>query len=218
MCGRDRRVCVFAGSGAVLARDIEAVLNELKTPYYEADENLIRGGRLVNCCTALIVSGGYTSTYVSALGRKGFERIREFIMGGGEYIGICAGAYIAARKVEVLGSPEGLGIINITNLRRKGVGLVNITIVKPDHPIAERCSGVVRIWYKNGPYSASEDGVEVMAKYYENYAAIVCSTYGKGIVVIFSPHPEGSLEGGADPEKLRTMKLLENAIALRRDL
>ena len=147
VCSEGRRICVYAGSGAVLAGDVKAVLERLDIPYYDVDEDFIKGGRLVECCTVLIVPGGYTATYVSALGKDGFEKVREFIAGGGGYIGICAGAYIAARRVEVPGHPEGLGIINITNVRRSGVGLVNITIVKPDHSLAMRCPRVITIWY-----------------------------------------------------------------------
>jgi len=32
-------------------------------------------------------------------------------------------------------------------------------------------------------------------------------------VVIFSPHPEGSLEAGVDAGEYRTLRLLENAVA-----
>ncbi|HDJ66535.1 MAG TPA: hypothetical protein ENF33_02315, partial [Nitrososphaeria archaeon] len=67
-----------------------------------------------------------------------------------------------------------------------------------------------------GPYIIPGKGVEVIARYDEEYAAIVCSTYGKGRVLIFSPHPEGNLKERADPIKLGTAKLLENAITLTR--
>ena len=42
--------------------------------------------------------------------------------------------------------------------------------------------------------------------------AIICANYDQGRVVIFSPHPEGSLEGAVAPEKAGTLELLENAI------
>jgi hypothetical protein len=42
---------------------------------------------------------------------------------------------------------------------------------------------------------------------------IVCSRYGQGKVIIFSPHPQGSLGRGVDPERLGTLKLLQNAVA-----
>ena len=209
---KEKRVCIYAGEGAVLAGDVEKALKKLGIPYYKVDENFIKSGKLLNYCTVLIVPGGYTAKYVSALGKDGFEKIREFIAKGGGYIGICAGAYIAAKTVEVQGRPEGLGIINITNIRVSGHGLVNITIVNPDHPIAKNLPAKIEIWYQNGPHMKPGEGVEVIAVYDDGTAAIVAAKYGNGTVVIFSPHPEGSTWGNIDPEKVGTLKLLENAI------
>jgi glutamine amidotransferase PdxT len=207
----DKLVCVYAGTGAVLAEDVEVALDKLALPYREMGERDIRGGRLGDC-SLLIVPGGYTAKYVDALGEEGFEQIREFVAGGGGYIGICAGAYIAARNVEVPGHPPGLGIIEIENERRAGRGIRTITVAQPEHPVVNGYEGKVDIWYQNGPMMKAGKGVETLAVYEEGGAAIVCATYGEGKVVIFSPHPEGSLEGGVDPEKAGTLKLLENAV------
>jgi glutamine amidotransferase-like uncharacterized protein len=208
----DRLVCVYAGAGAVLAKDVEIALDKLAIPYREVDEDDIRVGGLGNC-SLLIVPGGYTARCVEAFSQEGFEQIREFVAGGGGYIGICAGAYIAARKVEVPGRPPGMGVIEIENERKAGQGLRTITIVKPEHPVVKGYMGEVDIWYQNGPMMRAGEGVETLAVYEEGAAAIVWATYGQGKVVIFSPHPEGSTEGGVDPEKAGTLKLLENAIA-----
>jgi glutamine amidotransferase-like uncharacterized protein len=207
----DKLVCVYAGVGAVLAKDVEVALDKLALPYREVGEQDIRGGGL-EACSLLIVPGGYTAKYVNALGEQGFEQIREFVAGGGGYIGICAGAYIAARNVEVPGRPPGLGIIEIENERKAGQGIRTITIAEPEHPVVKGYTGGVDIWYQNGPMMKAGEGVETLAVYEEGSAAIVCATYGEGKVVIFSPHPEGSLEGGVDPEKAGMLKLLENAI------
>ena len=61
----------------------------------------------------------------------------------------------------------------------------------------------------------TDEGVETLAIYEEGATAIlrVYTPYGQGKVVVFSPHPEGSLEGGVDPEEAGTLKLLGNAIA-----
>jgi glutamine amidotransferase-like uncharacterized protein len=208
----DKPVCVYAGVGAVLAKDVEVALYKLAMPYRGVNEQDIRSGGLGDC-SLLIVAGGYTAKYVDALGEEGFEQIREFVAGGGGYIGICAGAYIAARNVEVPGRPPGLGIIEIENERKAGQGIRTITIVKPEYPVVKGYTGEVDIWYQNGPMMKAGEGVETLAVYEEGGAAIVFATYGEGKVVIFSPHPEGSLEGGVDPEKAGTLKLLENAIA-----
>jgi glutamine amidotransferase-like uncharacterized protein len=207
----DKLVCVYAGAGAVLAKDVEVALDKLAMPYRGVDERDIRSGGLGDC-SLLIVAGGYTARYVDALGEEGFEQIREFVAGGGGYIGICAGAYIAAQNVEVPGRPPGLGIIEIENERKAGQGIRTITIAKPEHPVVKGYTGGVDIWYQNGPMMKAGEGVETLAVYEEGGAAIVCATYGEGKVVIFSPHPEGSLEGGVDPEKAGTLRLLENAV------
>jgi len=207
----DKLVCVYAGDGAVLARDVEIALDKLETPYREVGEQAIRDSGLEDC-SLLIIPGGYTAQYVDALGEEGFEQIREFVAGGGGYIGICAGAYIAAQSVEVPGRPPGLGIIEIENERRAGRGIRTIAIAKPEHSVMQGYEEEVDIWYKNGPMIKVGEGVETLAVYGEGSAAIVCATYSQGRVVIFSPHPEGSLEGGVDPEEAGTLKLLENAI------
>jgi len=205
-------ICVYAGSGAVLARDVEVALDKLAMPYRGVDEQDIKGSGLEDC-SSLIIPGGYTAQCVDALGEEGFEQIREFVAGGGGYVGICAGAYIAARKVEVPGRPPGLGIIEIENDRKAGQGLRTITIIQPEHPVVKGYTEEVSIWYQNGPMIEAGKGVEVLAVYEKGSAAIVCSTYGEGRVVIFSPHPEGSLEAGIDPAELGTLKLLDNAIS-----
>lgn len=229
----DKKACVYAGSGAVLARDVEAALDSLAIPYRRVDEFDVKGGRL-KACSALIFPGGYTERCVAALGdderspsrgeggalpilgersSEGFERIREFVAGGGGYIGICAGAYIAPQTVEVPGRPPGLGIINVRNRREAGREIGTIEIAETDHPIVKGCEGKIEIWYQNGPMIEAGKGVETLAIYEKDSAAIVCSTYGEGRVVIFSPHPEGSLKAGIDPGELGTLKLLENAIS-----
>ena len=206
----DKLVCVYSGDGAVLARDVEVALDKLEMPYCEEGEQDIRDGGLEDC-SLLIIPGGYTAQYVDALG-EGFGQIREFVAGGGGYIGICAGAYLAARNVEVPSRPPGLGIIGIQNERKAGRGLRTIIIAEPAHPVVRSSERKVDIWYQNGPMMKTGEGVETLAIYEEGAAAIVCANYGQGRVVIFSPHPEGSLEGKVDPEKVGTLELLENAI------
>ena len=206
-----KRVCVYTGVGAVLARDVEAALNKLAIPYGEVDERDIREGRLRDC-SALIIPGGYTARYVDALGKEGFERIRASVADGAGYIGICAGAYIAAQRVEVPGHPPGLGIIDIRNERRAGRGIRTILTTKPGHPVVKGCEREIEIWYQNGPMIKTGEGIETLAMYDKGSAAIVCATYGVGRVLIFSPHPEGSLERGIDPQEFGTLKLLENAL------
>jgi len=208
-----RKVCVYAGTGAVYARDVEAALRRLSISCTGISEGDIKRGRLKECAT-LIIPGAQTRKVVNALGKEGCERIKEFVGAGGTYIGICAGAYLAAERVEVTGRPPGLGIVDIKNVRKSRKAIVTIHVTAPEHPLVKGCNEDLRIWYQNGPLMKPGKGVETIAVYPDGSAAVVCATYGKGRVILFSPHPEGSLKHRVDPAKLGTLRLLENAISL----
>jgi glutamine amidotransferase-like uncharacterized protein len=48
----------------------------------------------------ILVMGGGASRYVTAqLGPQGMQAIRDYVAGGGAYLGICAGAYYAAQDI-----------------------------------------------------------------------------------------------------------------------
>jgi glutamine amidotransferase-like uncharacterized protein len=211
--GFKSKIALFAGSGAVLAKDVGVALEELDIQYEKINENIIKEGRLQDF-EILIIPGGYTETIIEALGGESFEKIREFVRRGGKYIGICAGAYLAPKIVKLrFGRNEpGLDIINVENKREAGIGLKEIEILNENHPLAKGYRGKIKIWYQNGPFMKAGTKVEVIAKYNEDFAAIVASNYGKGKVILFSPHPEGSLENKIDPEEIGTLNLLKNAI------
>ena len=161
----------------------------------------------------MIIPGGDTKEIWRSLYKNGFDKIREFIRKGGKYIGICAGAYLAPKTVKLRfgETKEGLGIINVENKRRYGISLKEIEF-NESHPISKGYKGKIKIWYQNGPYILADKGVEIVAKYNLKFSAIVSSKYEKGKVILFSCHPEGSIEYEIDPEKLGTLNLLKNAI------
>jgi len=207
----EKKVCVYSGPGAVRAPDVEFALEKLNLNYTEVDRGAVNEGKLERC-SVLIIPGGYTGEIVSNLGSRGSEEIRRFVRGGGGYIGICSGAYLAAETVEVPGSPTGLGIIDIKNRRKAGKEVTSIETTLPDHPILAGCSQRMNIWYENGPAMQPGDGVQTLARYEDGAAAVAYCTYGKGTVIVFSPHPEGSLEARANPEELGSLRLFGNAI------
>ena len=48
----------------------------------------------------LCIGGGFDLGYVKTLGLEGMRIIREFVQTGGNYLGICAGAYFATDYVQ----------------------------------------------------------------------------------------------------------------------
>jgi len=206
-------VCLYTGPGAELAKDVEFALNELGISYGKLNEDDIKKGNLENYLV-LIIPGGYTKRAVSSLGKKGFETIRKFVAGGGGYIGICAGAYLAGQRVEIPGRPQGLGIIEIQNIRKKGMGMRKIYL--KEHPITKGLEREVAIRYQNGPEILIKGETEEIARYENGSLAIVTASFGGGKVVIFSPHPEGSITQGIKP-KPPTLRLLKNSIEFCRE-
>src|SRR3989338_11408695 len=56
--------------------------------------------------TCFVMPGGRDSPYVESLNFAGVTKIQDYVKEGGAYLGICAGAYFAANKIEfALGSP-----------------------------------------------------------------------------------------------------------------
>jgi len=49
--------------------------------------------------TLLCIGGGFDLGYLKSLQSEGCEQIREFVLTGGNYLGICAGAYFACESI-----------------------------------------------------------------------------------------------------------------------
>ena len=66
----------------------------------------IRGGKWMDSCCLLVMPGGRDLPYVKELAGQGNDYIRQFVFEGGSYLGLCAGAYYACRRVEfAVGDP-----------------------------------------------------------------------------------------------------------------
>ncbi|HUU39841.1 MAG TPA: BPL-N domain-containing protein, partial [Desulfatiglandales bacterium] len=138
----------------------------------------------------LVMSGGDTFTVAEGLGKKGAEKLENFIVNGGLYIGSCAGAYLPLNS-----SKEHLNLFNYVNVK-----ITNLTKALPEakrvpekfctpygcsfifHPVREEVklmtSGIapfkgveslVAPLY-GGPSMLVSDGVEVLA-YYEGFTS-----------------------------------------------
>lgn len=206
---KEKEIALYHGPGGELAEDVAYALEQLSMPFDWINDIEIRQGQL-DKYRILIIPGGITIRLAQKLGGSNLSHIRDFLRKGGGYIGICAGAYLATESVEVSGKPEGLDLIPIILKRRKGIGSREIFLV--EHPVTKGISSPLTIRYQNGPdIIMKEENVDVIATYENDIAAIVTSSYGEGIVVLFSSHPEGSITQGYPPV-METMMLLKNSI------
>jgi hypothetical protein len=172
----------------------------------------MRDGSALDGADAVLFTGGRGSVQGRLLGERGRARVRRFVRGGGGYVGICAGAYLAIQGPEEF---HKIGIVAARNLTgdqwRRGI---RPTPVEP----ADGSDRVV-LHYANGPLLARQP-VEGLAPfvtlarfdadvYWERYGthpgempgtpAVAAAGYGEGRVLLFSPNP--TLEPGR-PELL----------------
>lgn len=189
-------------------------LRKLHISFQKVNEKGIFQNKLNNC-SVFIAPGGWPEKYVFNLGKKGYDKIRKFVKEGGRYIGICAGAYLASKRFEIdEGNFNGLGLINSTakmEIRKVLPGRmreINIITKNSSHIYPNK----IKIWYMNGPVFKPNKRIKVIATFENNNTAIISSKYGKGSVILFSPHPEGNLENKIDPIKYGTINLLKNAL------
>lgn len=166
----------------------------------------IRGSALSQF-DVLICPGGSGSKQSKALDAEGRQAVLDFVRNGGGYIGICAGAYLASSHYE-----WSLGILNArvvdTAHWARGTGDVTLKMTDEGRQLLGANDELVTCYYGQGPLLAPGDHADlapyqVLATYNSEIAknnapsgvmigttAIAASTYGKGRVLCFSPHPE----------------------------
>jgi hypothetical protein len=156
----------------------------------------------------VVFSGGSGSVQAEAIGEAGRNNVREYVRGGGGYVGICAGAYLACSNFK-----WGLGILNASTVSSKwerGQAFVDLQVTDEGRKLLGNVAGTFKVRYHNGPIikparrtdlpaytpvtlfrsEIAEHGspVGVMV----NSPAQALGTFGKGRVFISSPHPENT--------------------------
>ncbi len=154
----------------------------------------------------VVFTGGSGHAEADAVTEKGREEVRQFVHGGGGYVGICAGAYLACS-----GFSWGIGVLNaktVSSKWRRGRGEVQIEATALGKETIGLATEKRAISYANGPIikpdtrddlpafetlahfrtELAENGSPVGAMV--NSPAIVRAAFGKGRVITSSPHPE----------------------------
>lgn len=155
------------------------VLRKCKITYKLISASDVRQGGL-NEFKVLIMSGGYTTNYLPGLNPKGCKSIRNFLnLRNGRYLGICAGAYVAA-------TPE-LGISNSIMIRKSGIYTCEIQIPNLNHPVYKgQKSSTQTVYYQNGPHIQTHPDEKSLALYEDGTAATIETKNA----LIYSWHPE----------------------------
>jgi predicted deacylase/glutamine amidotransferase-like uncharacterized protein len=216
------RVAVYdaGGVGGKGPRNLDRVFQGMKNvEVRRVGAEDIRDGVLGQFDLA-IFPGGSGSKQAAALELKGREAVQKFVKGGGGYVGICAGAFLAAANYK-----WSLAISNHRTFNKTidlpGVGLksmwfrgppasVKMELTEAGQKILGIQKGVFDVRYHNGPIMSpmGKEGLGAfrtlanfrseVSKYAPqkgtmvNTPAIIAGEFGRGRVLCISPHPESS--------------------------
>ncbi|KAL8561956.1 hypothetical protein ACOMHN_001282 [Nucella lapillus] len=182
----------------------------------------IKTGDWVDRCAAVVFGGGYDLGFLNSLGEEGVEEIRRYVLGGGSYLGVCAGAYFACdyiqfekgTKMEVSGyrplkfypgQCQGSVAPNFSYNSQRGAAVLPITITPHTIPRLDRDTTLHA--YVNGggcfsPYPSREEfpdiqSLETLARFESldgaPEAVVRCEVGMEGgVAVLSSPHVEFS--------------------------
>lgn len=205
-------VAIYTGEGASSKRTklLAALKRHPKVRVHKRNADDIQQGRLSGM-EIVVHPGGSGGGQGRALGETGRAKIRDFISNGGGYIGICAGAYLATCHYE-----WSLNILDAHVIDRehwaRGTGNVEVKMESQGKSLFGIDNEAVTVAYANGPLlgPAQNDMLPdyaPLAVYKTEVAlnnapkgvmpgttAIASATYGKGRVICFSCHPEGTTE------------------------
>jgi hypothetical protein len=114
------------------------------------------------------------------------KALRDYILAGGRYWGICGGGYIASAGWEDVG-----GRVNALKL----ISADSVSYIEDPDPriITVTWLGKKReIYYQYGPAFVTRGGnaVHIVATYADGSVAALVATLGKGKVALSGPHPE----------------------------
>ncbi len=164
----------------------------------------------------LIFPGGRDIPYHEALKGEANQRIRDYVLSGGCYLGICAGAYYGASFIEF----ESGGALEVCAQRElaffpgKAIGPVyerNVFTYNSEKGAriaqVKWAEGISSVYFNGGCYFDAPhtfEGVEVLAHYHDEQdspvAAVSCSV-GKGKALLCGVHPEKPHSG--EEEQMR---------------
>jgi glutamine amidotransferase-like uncharacterized protein len=202
------KVAIYKGKGTSDSqKTVLAALEklpEVKVTILSAED--IQAGKLKDF-DVIIHSGGSGGAQGKALGEDGRKQVKEFVEGGGGYVGICAGAYLASRSYD-----WSLHILDAEVIDRqhwaRGFGDVDLKFSPKGKEFFDASKEKVSIHYYQGPLLAPGNDPKIpdytpLATFDTEIAkngapkgimigttAIAQGEFGRGKVIVFSPHPE----------------------------
>ncbi|MEC5207644.1 glutamine amidotransferase-like uncharacterized protein [Vogesella perlucida] len=187
-------VVIFRGAGTCDGCP-EAVGKLLQHQHHRVsyvDEHTLSAQRLRGA-TLYVQPGGSDDIdeTLQALQPAQVQALRRFVANGGHYLGICAGAYLAARYSDRAAATPAFGLLAIDELHAE--------VADPAPSLLPMRWGkqVRRVYNQSGPHMGTTPpaGASVLARYQASgRIAALGSRYGKGRLLLIGPHFEADAD------------------------
>jgi glutamine amidotransferase-like uncharacterized protein/PKD repeat protein len=146
---------------------------------------------------AVVIPGGDPFGYDASINADGQAHLRDFVDGGGGYVGICGGGYYAADCGTFNGTPFDFPLDLFDGAADgplAGVSTMTSISLNPRNPLNEYQPATHITMYSGGSafYPNPDAWVDTVATYDEHSGdcAMINSYYGNGRVLLMGPHPE----------------------------
>jgi len=208
-CGRSPRpatALLFIGSGTSVndARAMKAVLEHEHVDYATADSAQVNAMTLtqLRAYRLIIVPGGNFIEMAAALHPATTTRVRQAVEGGTNYLGICAGGFLAGDTRRNSFNLTGVHF-PFYAIEARGVRKAAVAVTSPDGSTLDQ-------YWEDGPQFSGWG--DVAGRYPDGTPAIVEGSVGKGWVVLSGIHPEAP-ERWRQGMDFRTSAKADNAYA-----
>ena len=98
-------VLIYNGNGTS-PNSVKQTYNILKSllghayDVMKVDATTLKNEPWEESCSLLVIPGGRDTPYCEDLKNEANDKIRQYVKQGGNYLGLCAGAYYASREIE----------------------------------------------------------------------------------------------------------------------
>jgi len=195
-------VAIYHGRKNISGENVAAALKRLGIPFRMITARDITSGKLSHY-SSVIFPGGHSVV----LSKSTEKQVMSFVRSGGGFIGICAGCQFGVK----------LGLLPVKHRILRATGIFDMRIVAK-HPLSVGYvvagkhdqskpwtysnRGRVRIRYANGGMLIAGEGARVVVSFDElgDFGAVVAGKYGRGNVVLITPHPESTPPASRPPQ------------------
>lgn len=201
-CGTGRKVGVFVLAKEKHERHYDQLAFLLHTHFKvsQIDARDIQDGILTELDT-IVFPGAYIGDQMSTLGWENYERVKEFVRGGGKYVGFCSGGFLAVQNGFVGCRPETALVPNVPTSWSQGVGQCECSATAQLTQLLGVENAPKTLYFANGPKFKASASIrplllyESILKQSEESFAVAAfeASVGRGRVVAFGPHPESSV-------------------------